>query len=403
MRIKAILREPLFYLLPLLVTLYTVIFPMHTGSFLSLSLMYCVFALLFLFSAALILRKFKFKFVAISIILLGIAIRFVVGEEGYLQQFCLLLSFGSIIFGVALILNLLGNNRFAYLASLVLVSWPGFVLAAPRIDNDALFYFGALFCMLFAQRYWCLHKNMDILLASVGASIALTAKTMGFVILGVWIIIYVLKTLSFLKIGSLRILFVSILIIASSAVFSNYRSNIDMNTSDLPEGLRVNNTVGNYLYFDLQDYLLEPYASPWIDKGGRQFFWNYALKTSLFGEFRVWSSPIGHIFATALSALALFIFLLALWGIIHIRFNGIHIPPLLFAIFLFTALIFARIINPFSCAGDFRSIFPALFPLVYFSVQGAQILQDSRLRILSYMALLAFAGISFLFIVGQAI
>jgi hypothetical protein len=444
------------------------------NGFRSLSLIHYIFALSFLFATALILRKFKFKFIAISIILLGITVRFVVYtytgpsqysydtdghlqyikivseekripkmNEGWstyqqplyyitcaaikkiadsydtsytnriLQQFNLLLSFGCIIFGVALVLNLLGNSRFAYLASLVSVLWPGFVLAAPRINNDCLFYFGAFFCMLFAQRYWRLHKNADILLASAGASIALAAKSTGFVILGIWIIIYILNAARSLKIGSLRVLFASISIIALSILLSNYRAVFEIfegkkvamvgNIGSLNKGMQVKNAIGNYLYFDLQDYLLEPYTSTWEDNGGRQYFWNFALKTSLFGEFKVWNAQAGHALATMLNLLVLLIFALALWGIIHVRLESFHIPPLLFTVFLFAALIYARVNNPFSCTSDFRFIFPVLFPLTYFSVRGVQILQDSRLRKISYASMFAFACLSFLFIVGRAV
>jgi hypothetical protein len=442
------------------------------SGFRSLSLLHYIFALLFLLSIALILIKFKFKFMAISIILLGIAVRFVIytytgplqhsydtgghleyiqvvaeekrlpkmneGWSAYhqplyyivcavvkniadrydtsytnrvLQQFNLLLSFGCIIFGVALILNLLGNNRFAYLASLISVLWPGFVLAAPRINNDCLFYFGALLCMLFAQRYWRLHKNTDILLASVGAAIALAAKSTGFVILGVWVIIYILNAVRYLKIGSLRLLLASIFIIALSAFLSNYRAIVEIlegktvimvgNIGGLNRAMKVNNTTGNYLYFDLKDYILEPYTSGWEDKGGRQYFWNFALKTSLFGEFRVWKAPVGYALATMLNIFVLLIFIFALWGIMHVKL--IDIPPLLFAVFLLAALIYARVNNPFSCASDFRFIFPVLFPLTYFSVRGVQILQDSRMRKIYYASMLIFAGLSFLFTIGQAV
>ena len=442
------------------------------NGFKSLSLKHYCFALFFMLVVSLILRKFKFKFRVILIILLGICVRLVVytytgpiqnpydveahlqyiqivaeekrvpkSNEGWstfhpplyyvvsaviknvtdrydpnltnriLQQECLLISFATVIFAVALIINLFGNCWVAYLASLVSVLWPGFVLAAPRIGNEGLFYFGALFCMFFAQRYWRLHKNWDMFLASAGASIALAGKSTGFVILGVWVIVYILNTLRFLKIGSLKTLFASAFIVVLFAGFSNYRAVVDVfegkkfelvgNTSGLNGSLRVNNMAGNYLYFDLQDYLLSSYTSPWTDKGGRQYYWNYALKTSLFGELRLWNSPIGHTIATILSALALLIFLLALWGTIHVKFKDF--PPLLFVVFLFAAHIYLRIINPFSCSNDFRYIFPALFPLIYFSMRGTQILGNSRLRKLSYTGILAFAALSFAFIVAPAI
>jgi len=441
------------------------------GGFKSLSLMHYIFALLFLFSIALILRKFKFNFIAILIILLGISMRLIlytyVGPSHYaydtgghleyikiiseekrlpkvnegwstyhppvyyvafaaiknvadkydqnytnrvLQQGNLLLSIASIIFGVALMLNLFGNRFAAYLAAIISVLWPGYVLAAPRISNDVLFYFGTLFCMLFAQRYWRMHKSSDMILATIGAVIAFSAKSNGYAILGVWIIIYVLNAFRFLKIGSLRTLFAAMLIVLLGIGLSNHRIFVDIyngkkpeligNISGLNGALGVKNNIGNYLYFDMQDYLLEPYVSPWTDKGGRQYFWNYALKTSLFGEFRFWDSPAGRIFATMLSVLLLFILVFALWGIIHTKAKDL--PAMLFTVFLFAALIYIRAKYPFSAVNDFRFILPVVFPISYFSVLGVEMLQHLRLKILSYVILLSFAGLSLLFIVGRA-
>jgi len=444
---------------------------LYEAGFKSISLMHYVFTLLLLFYIALILRKFKFKFIAIFIILLGIIARLIVytytgpmqnpydveahleyiqiiseekripkSNEGWstfhpplyyvvsaaikniadrydpnftnriLQQESLLISFACVIFGVALILNLFGNGYVAYLAALVSVLWPGFVFAAPRIGNDILFYFGALLCMLFVQRYWRLHKNSDMLLASIGASIALAAKSTGFVILGVWIIVYILNALRFLKIGSLRILFASVFIIILFAGLSNYRAIINVfdgkkmeligNSDGLHSGLRVQNNIGNYLYFDLKDYLLFPYTNAWNDNGGRQYFWNYAFKSSLslYKEISLMNYPMGRILATALNIFALVIFTLALWGIIHLKFRDF--PSMLFVVFLFAALIYFRANYPYSCSNEFRYIFPALFPLVYFSIRGTQILSNSRLRILSYSSMLIFSILSFVFVIS---
>jgi len=437
----------------------------------NLLLMHYIFTLLLLISAALILRKFKFRFTAVFIILLGILARLIlytytgpmqnaydhyahleyvriISEEKrlpknnecfqcyqpasyyvafavikniadrynpslsdrILQQGSLLLSFACVALGVALILNLFGNRKEAYLAALVSVLWPGFVIAAPRIGNDNLFYFGALFCMLFAQRYWRTHRNLDMLLASIGASIALIAKNNGYIILAAWIIIWIFNSVRFLKIGSLRMVLISAFIILLSLGLSSHRMIVDVyegkhtklvpNIGGLPDGLKVKGTLGSYLYFDLKEHLIEPYVDPFNDIGGRQYFWNYAIKTSLFGDFKLWTSNIGNALATALNALALLIFLLALWSIIHIKFKDF--PPMIFTAFLFAALISYRVIYPYSCNNDFRFIFPVLFPLVYFSVCGTQILQHSRLRKLSYTAMFAFAALSFAFIVGQA-
>lgn len=443
------------------------------NGFKSLSLMHYVFTLLLLLSIVLILRKFKFGFIAISIMLLGIIVRLIVytymgpmqsphdieahlhymqiiAEEKripknnecwecfqpppyyiasaavknivdcydpvltnrVLQQGQLLFSFASVIFGVALILNLFGNNRLAYLASIVSVFWTGFAIAGSRINNDIEFYFGALFCIFFAQRYWLTYKNSDMFLASLGASIALASKSSGFVILAAWAVIYALCAARSLKIGSLRTLFASVFTVILFIGISNHRTIADIfegkkldmigNVNGLHGGLKVNNTVGNYLYFDLKDYLLIPHTSAWVDEGGRQYFWNYALKSSLHlsHDIELLHSPAGRTLITALCALALLIFMLALWGIIHVKFKDL--PAMLFTVCLFFALIYLRISAPYSCSNEFRHIYPVLFPLVYFSVHGAQILENSRLKILAYSSMLLFAILSFLFIVIPA-
>jgi len=436
----------------------------------SLSLMHYVFGLFLLLSIAFILRKFEFKLIPISIILLGVAARLVaytyisptqyaydigghleymqiIADENriprtdecwscnhpplyyaisagvkkivdnydsdlssrILQQGQMLLSIASLVLGMALLINLFGS-RFAYLAALVLAFWPHLVVASPRLGNDVPFYFGALLCMQFAQRYWRFRKNSDMLFATIGAAIALMAKSTGLVILGSWIVIYVFCALSSFRIGSLRTLFASAFIALLSIGLSNHRPIVDffskgdvrlVNTLSASSGLKVENSVGSYFYFDLRDYLLEPYTSTWTDNGGRQYFWNFALKTSLFGEYRVWNAPVGYVLATMLNILVLFIFIFALWGIIHFQIRDF--PPLIFLLSLFASLIFARAWYSFGCLGDFRYILPALYPLVYFSIRGIQILQDSRLRKLSYISMFAFAGLSLMFVVGRAI
>jgi hypothetical protein len=430
-----------------------------------------IFALFLLLSIFLILRKLKFQFTAISIILLGIAVRLIlytytgptqnaydiwghfeymqiVAEEKrlpptnecwscnhpplyyivsgniksaidkydptitnrILQQGQMLFSFACVILGMALLINLFGNKPIAYLSGLVLALWPHFVLAAPRIGNDVPFYFGALLCMLFAQRYSRFHKKSDMFWATIGAAIALAAKSTGFVILGAWTIIYIYNAIRSLEIGSLRILIASIFIVALTIGLSYHRPIVDFftkedvrlaNTTTVNTGLKIKNTIGSYFYFDIKDYLHEPYASTWVDKGGRQYFWNFALKTSLFGEFNVWNTPTGRMLATALNVLMLLIFALALWGIIHIQIKDF--PPLIFFLSLLASLIFIRAWYSLSCMSDVRYILPVVYPLVYFSVRGAQILQNLRLKILSYAALVLFAGLSFAFTVGQAL
>jgi hypothetical protein len=209
----------------------------------------------------------------------------------------------------------------------------------------------------------------------------------------------------------LRGIVLSFGIIALLAVFSQTRAiqsvmeggNISLvgNSSGLNSNLKVKNEVGYYAYFDLEKFIIYPYTSPWDDALGRQYFWNYAFKTSLFGEFHLNGTPFGKTLAGVISLLVLPLLLFALWGALH--FQGRDAPALLFGLALFAALAWARFQYPYSCTNDFRYIMPALVPLCGFAVRGIQEVKDGRLRLLGGFAVLGFALLSALFILGLAL
>jgi len=327
-----------------------------------------------------------------------------------LRQVQMLFSFLTLSFGVALIYRMLGKNMTAFLTSLLWVLWPGFVLSSARIGNDIPFYFGTLFCIYFVYNWWHKQKKSYFILATLGAILSVAFKSTGFVILGVWAIIYICGAFKNLKIGSLKVLIASLVVVLLSLGVSQYKFIGDIikykkvsfvrNVGGLPDGLRVRNDPGNYIYFDVKDFLTEPYANPWDDKGGRQYFWNYSLKTSLFGEFKTWNTPIGRVFASLISLFALVLVILSLWGMLHSNIK--EFPLLLFLLALFAALMYARIQYPYSCTNDFRYIMPAILPISYFSIKGVQVLAFKRLQILGYASIMLFAALSFAFIVGQA-
>lgn len=43
----------------------------------------------------------------------------------------------------------------------------------------------------------------------------------------------------------------------------------------------------NVLCFDIPGFLSTVYMDAWHDEGGRQYFWNFLLKTLLFGKFKI--------------------------------------------------------------------------------------------------------------------
>jgi hypothetical protein len=324
----------------------------------------------------------------------------------FLQQISMLFSFASLAFGIALLYRLFHGGRFALLSGLLFALWPGFVITASRIGNDVPFYFGALMCMLFTQMWWNWHRNIHLLLAFLGAAIAVMFKSTGFAILGVLLAVYICGHFRFWKLPRLKIIAGIFAIIILSALASQHRIISDFFRNETPTlvsvrnlnpGLNVKTSFGSFLYFDMRDYLMEPYTSTWNDRGGRQYFWNFFIKSTLFGEYDVWNSDAGRILASTLNVLNFIFFLLILWGIINMRMQ--NLPSLLFFLALLSSLIFTRAYYSVSCLQDFRYIVPILAPMLLFAINGASILQDSRLRLGAYFCMMLFSVFSFLFIV----
>jgi hypothetical protein len=438
------------------------------NGFSSLGFKQILFSVLLLIATALILKKFKFGMFATLLVLLGICVRLIyfsytgptervydmdyghlvyinmiikneqipktdecwscnhpplyyligAGIKGFfdnvnpfyslrfLQQISMLFSFVSLAFGISLLYRLFHGGRFALLSGLLFAIWPGFVITAPRIGNDVPFYFGALMCMLFTQMWWNRHKNIHLLLAFLGAAIAVMFKSTGFVILGVLLLVYICGHFRFWKLPRLKIIAGIFIIVVLSALASQHRLISDFFRNETPtlvsvrnlnSGLNVKTSFGSFLYFDMKDYLMEPYTSTWDDRGGRQYFWNFFVKSTLFGEYDVWNADAGKILASILNVLNLLFFLLILWGIINMKMQ--NLPSLLFFLALLSSLIFTRAYYSVSCLQDFRYIVPILAPMLLFAINGANILRDSRLRLGTYFCMMLFSVLSFLFIV----
>jgi len=323
----------------------------------------------------------------------------------FLQQIAMLFSFASLAFGVALLYRLFNEKKISIFSSLLFVLWPGFVITAPRIGNDVPFYFGALMCMLFAQMWWNKHKSRYLLLSFLGAGIAVLFKSTGFVVLGALILIYICGMFRFWELPRLKMILGIFIIVILSAFGSQYRIITNLFRDVTPSlavvnvnpGLNVKTSFGSFVYFDAKDYFMEAYTSTWTDAGGRQYFWNFFIKSTLFGEYPVWNSNAGRIIASILNFLNLIFFLLIFWGIVNMKMR--NLPSLLFFTALLASLIFIRAHYSVSCMQDFRYIAPILIPMLLFAFEGTKILQNIKLRFGAYFCMLIFSILSFLFIV----
>ncbi|HZU82275.1 MAG TPA: hypothetical protein VE987_05135 [Polyangiaceae bacterium] len=263
--------------------------------------------------------------------------------------------------------------------------WVSGVLHSVRLGNDDLLYllFGA--GLYFASRWWLLLEDRDLTLAAACAAIGMSVKSNALVLFAVLGALLVARLLSddrrdlrahlrrALPAAGLFVLSVTVAL-GRAAVDTAHgrRPNVLVgNANRLTGDLLVGNRAENYLWFDLQTFVTHAFASSLHDEAGRQFFWNFALKTSLFGEFdfegaRAWNLAV-VISVVFLLVLAYAAAATALAG----RDEWLADLPALSTIALLVASLAAlRMSIPMACSGDFRYILPVLTPALYLHVRG---------------------------------
>ena len=163
-------------------------------------------------------------------------------------------------------------------------------------------------------------------------------------------------------------------------------------TQVMPAGILVKNSLRNFVSFDLVEYLSKPYALPWENSNGREFFWNFLAKSSLFGEFNF--SNNGYflsVVAITISGLLLAIIagaVLAFFAKPAENFKRMA-PSLILIATAITALMAFRFHTPVAAAGDFRYVHFAIIP---FSILIGQIYDLCEIKILRRWLLMASVG-----------
>ena len=107
------------------------------------------------------------------------------------------------------------------------------------------------------------------------------------------------------------------------------------------------------------------------DLHGRQYFLNFLLKTSLFGEFSYDALGL-PLLGRILSACLVVLVGITCLGFIRIKHSGIkQAVPLAFTqLILLVALIAYRFRYPWVPAGDFRFVYPMIIPTTAFFTVG---------------------------------
>ena len=284
-------------------------------------------------------------------------------RDRWLQLLSLLLFNGFLVLSFASFRDTFRDTKSRITATCFLLFWPSTPIHAVQIGNDVGFYFfhaAAIFCLL---HFKSAEKSKPLYCAAGLACLAVMTKANGFVTMAIvytraagsvftphWRSRTTLKTFAIanLILGLGAVLFGLVTWLKGGAV-----SNAD----GLPSSLLVGKGWGNFCWLDLRTYFRSPFLDPWDDSTGRQYFWNYFLKTSVTGE---WASPnpITNLLVPVVEGLLFLVLAYCLIGF----FVSCYVPELtvwlLNALFLLGAIILYRWLEPYSCSGDFRYVFP---------------------------------------------
>lgn len=264
----------------------------------------------------------------------------------------------------------------------LLCLWPSAIIDSVRIGNDDLFYllYGAGF--YFGTRWWLSGRDRDLTLAAAWGALAMVTKTNAlllFVILGVLLAIRFVFDDGRKLAPFLRRAWPATVLFGVSAGLALGRGVVDAlhgkranvlvgNAEWLRADLAVGNRAYNYLWLDVKTFVTQPFTSAFDDAKGRQFFWNFTLKSSLFGEFGFDHPRALPVLGLALSVLLLCLLAWLLFGtaLRRARREDWYADlPLLVATVTFVASLAAfRMSIPKACSGDFRYILPVVAPTV---------------------------------------
>ena len=279
---------------------------------------------------------------------------------------------------------------FNFIVVCIFLFWPANVIHSIRIGNDIQLY------ALYATAYyftvkWYFSKKLKYLLFSlVFTTLAIWTKTNAmliFAISGLLLCIHFYSDIN--RNTRYRFYIIQLALIIGFAAVSiyfsfnekikNFNHNLNStllvgNENKLPVQYKVGNTVSNYVSFNPVKFVEIPFTNTLDDAKGRQSFWQYLFKTSLFGEFS-YNKPITMIYAKLTSLFFLLLLPVMLAGIIIAFFEfKTYAPFIISLMILFGSEILFRIISPYVSANDFRFIFPVISIASYFiGITGIQL------------------------------
>ncbi len=259
-----------------------------------------------------------------------------------------------------------------------LVTLPALIINATPISNDALFHPLSFLFFALLIRWWQTEKWRDwhwMVLVAIAAWLtkasALLFVPIAFGCLLLKTTLPVQKRITHGLIAAVAIMILGGWLIAWRTMAETNPVMLPFNeVQGLSDSVLVRNSWENFLVFRPAQFIAIPYNLPHSDDAGRQYFWEYFLRSAFSGE---WN--FGSLLAPLHSAtlfLSLLLVLAAIRGVAKTTWKSLlsAAPVWLTGIFVLVGALMYRIDTPCACNQDFRFSPLLAIPAFFFIVQG---------------------------------
>lgn len=301
-----------------------------------------------------------------------------------LEILSLLLSIATLGVGITCMTMLFRKREecgVLLLSSALLATFPSLIFPSSNIGNDALLQFLAFLALFFLIRFWNQPRRCDSVALSVVLGLALLTKANAAVLVITSYLVLLFHPRMHLR-EKLTEITQSILIIAPLAAWFYVQrfllegGEIVGNASKLHPMLLLHPTFQTFLTFNPVRMLLHPFVNDWYDIFGREFFFEYLLRSALFGRFHFGESLIPFAQLLLLSALILCIPLLR--GLFEdVRRESDTFPLWIPLAVLLSAHILFVLSFPYSSSQDFRYSLLLTVPLAAYEAKGIFLLRGA--------------------------
>ena len=322
----------------------------------------------------------------------------------FLQVLSMLYMLGFVFFSFRIFTLFSSNKNHVFIATLLTMLFPTVIIHSVRVGNDPLFYFLFAGGLFYTLRWWLKRRDRDFALAIIISSLSMLTKFNGILLVFLIAILFVIvykKSLFKMIRKHFKIILIPVLAIAYvyiRKILSGGGLGIVENTGFLNNTITITNQLSNFVSIDWNILLNKTYTSPFDDALGRQYYWIYLFKTSLFGEFRfvnvnplipsimIWSM-IGLVMGSIVG------FVIAL-----LKKETKYLPLFLLSTIMIVGSIGLRLSSPYSSSNDFRYILPIVISLVVMNMRLFK--TKFKFPILIILAIFIISSVIFILDVG---